>query len=53
MIEDDTFPVSKKRTLEICNLLKKRKIHLKWSCNARVDMDFETLKKMKNSEFFP
>ena len=49
MIEDDTFPVIKKRTVKICDLLVKKKIHLKWSCNARVDMDSETLKKMKQA----
>lgn len=49
MIEDDTFPVVKDRTMKICDLLIKRNIRLKWSCNARVDMDFETLKKMKQA----
>lgn len=49
MIEDDTFPVIKKRTLELCELMIKRGIHLPWSCNARVDVDFETLKKMKKA----
>lgn len=49
MIEDDTFPVDKKRTIKICELLKKRGIKLKWSCNARVDTDFEMLKKMKEA----
>ena len=49
MIEDDTFSVSKDRTIEICDLLIKRKIKLKWSCNARVNTDFETLKKMKEA----
>lgn len=49
MIEDDTFPISKTRTIKICNLLIKRKIKLKWSCNARVNTDFETLKRMKEA----
>ena len=49
MIEDPTFPVSKKRTIELCNLMIKRKIQLHWSCNARVDVDEETLKKMKEA----
>jgi len=49
MIEDDTFPVSKQRTIEFCRKLKKNKIKIKWSCNARVDTDFETLKAMKES----
>ncbi|MFB0544968.1 MAG: radical SAM protein [Asgard group archaeon] len=49
MIEDDTFSISKDRTIKICNLLMERKIKLKWSCNARVNTDFETLKKMKEA----
>jgi radical SAM superfamily enzyme YgiQ (UPF0313 family) len=49
MIEDDTFPVSKKRTIDICNLIKKRGIKIPWSCNSRVDVDFNTLKKMKEA----
>lgn len=49
MIEDDTFPVDKKRTLKICQLLKKQKINLPWSCNARVNTDEETLRAMKNA----
>ena len=49
MIEDDTFPVIKERTMKICDLLLKKDIRLKWSCNARVDMDFETIKKMKQA----
>ncbi len=49
MIEDDTFPVLKERTEKICNLLVERKIKLKWSCNARVNTDLETLKLMKKA----
>jgi radical SAM superfamily enzyme YgiQ (UPF0313 family) len=49
MVEDDTFPVVKDRTMRICDLLIKKRIRLKWSCNARVDMDLETLKNMKEA----
>ncbi|MDI6825967.1 MAG: radical SAM protein [Candidatus Aenigmarchaeota archaeon] len=49
MIEDDTFPISKERTLKVCKLLKERGIKLTWSCNARVNTDLETLKAMKES----
>jgi radical SAM superfamily enzyme YgiQ (UPF0313 family) len=49
MIEDDTFSVSKKRTIEICDLIIKKRIKLPWSCNARVDTDFDVLKKMKEA----
>lgn len=49
VIEDDTFTANKKRVIEICRLLVERKIHkrLKWLCNARVDLDLETMKAMK------
>ncbi len=50
MIEDDTFPVSKHRTIEFCKEKIRRGIKLTWSCNARVDTDFETLKWMKKAE---
>jgi radical SAM superfamily enzyme YgiQ (UPF0313 family) len=49
MIEDDTFPVSKKRTIELCELMKKRRIKLSWSCNTRVDTEFDVLNKMKEA----
>ena len=49
VIEDDTFTANKKRVLEICRLLKERGLdkRLKWLCNARVDLDYETMKAMK------
>lgn len=51
VIEDDTFTANKKRVIEICELLKKKKInkHLKWLCNARVNLDYETMKEMKEA----
>ncbi len=49
MFEDETFPAVKKRTIDLCNLMIERKINLKWSCNARVNTDIETLKKMKEA----
>ena len=51
IIEDDTFTIDKKRVVTICKLLIERKIHkkLRWLCNARVDLDFETMKMMKNA----
>ena len=49
VIEDDTFTANKKRVFEICDLLIERKLNkrLKWLCNARVNLDLETMKKMK------
>jgi radical SAM superfamily enzyme YgiQ (UPF0313 family) len=51
VIEDDTFTTDKKRIFEICNLLIEKKLHkrLKWLCNARVNLDFETMKIMKKA----
>ncbi len=49
VIEDDTFTVNKQRTVEICNLLIERKIKIRWLCNARVNLDLETMKLMKKA----
>ena len=49
MIEDETFPAIKKRTTELCNLMVSRRLRLKWSCNARVDMDLDTMRVMKRA----
>lgn len=46
-IEDDTFPINKKRTREMCEKIIQEKIRLTWSCNARVNTDLETLQIMK------
>lgn len=49
-IEDDTFTVDKKRVIEICDEIKKRKLKIKWSCNTRADtIDYETMKTMKEA----
>jgi len=51
VIEDDTFTIDKKRVIAICDLLIEKKLNrrLKWLCNARVDLDFETMLVMKNA----
>ncbi len=51
VIEDDTFTANKKRVLEICDLLCAKRIHkrLKWLCNARVNIDLETMQAMKRA----
>ncbi|MFZ3077918.1 MAG: radical SAM protein [Candidatus Aenigmatarchaeota archaeon] len=49
MFEDETFPAVKERTIKLCDEIVKRKIKLKWSCNARVNTDLETLKAMKRA----
>ena len=48
-IEDDTFTINKKRIREICEEIKKRKLDITWSCNARVNLDYETMKVMKEA----
>jgi len=48
-IEDDTFTINKKRIREICEELKRRKLDITWSCNARADLDYETMKMMKEA----
>lgn len=51
VIEDDTFTATKKRVLEICKLLVERGVNkrLRWLCNARVNLDYETMKAMKEA----
>lgn len=49
VIEDDTFTALKQRVVEICNLMIKRKIKLKWLCNARVNLDYDTMLLMKKA----
>lgn len=49
VIEDDTFTVNKKRTVEICQKLIEKKIKIRWLCNARVNLDLETMKLMKKA----
>ena len=51
VIEDDTFTVDKQRVAEICALLVEKGLHkrLKWLCNARADLDLETMRLMKQA----
>lgn len=51
VIEDDTFTINKERVIEICDLLIERKLNkkLRWLCNARVNLDYETMVKMKEA----
>ena len=48
-IEDDTFPINKKRTIELCNLLAEANTGLIWSCNARVNTDKDLIYAMKEA----
>jgi radical SAM superfamily enzyme YgiQ (UPF0313 family) len=48
-LEDDTLTVNRQRCRNICDEIIKRKLDITWSCNSRADVDFETLKKMKEA----
>lgn len=47
VIEDDTFTLRKSWIREFCDEMIRRKIKVTWSCQARADLDYELLKKMK------
>ena len=51
VIEDDTFTANKKRVMDICHLLIKKGLNkrFKWLCNARVNLDLETMEAMKKA----
>lgn len=51
VIEDDTFTANKRRTEEICRLLIERGISkkIRWLCNARVNLDYETMVLMRRA----
>ncbi|YAI81896.1 MAG: hopanoid biosynthesis associated radical SAM protein HpnJ [cyanobacterium endosymbiont of Rhopalodia sterrenbergii] len=45
--DDDTFTIDKKRVITISEYLKKLK--LTWSCNARANLDYDTLKTLRDN----
>ncbi len=45
--DDDTFTIDKKRVIAISEHLKK--LNLTWSCNARANLDYETLKTLRDN----
>lgn len=49
LIEDDCFTANPARVRAICVLLLERHVHLSWTCNARGDVDYETLCLMKRA----
>lgn len=51
VFEDDTFTVKKERVLAICDLLIQKGLQkrFRWLCNARVNLDYETMKKMRQA----
>lgn len=48
-LEDDTFTGSQDRVIEFCKELLERKIRIKWYCNVRVDLKYETMRWMKKA----
>ena len=46
-IEDDTLTLHRRRTIELCEEIIRRGLKINWTCNARADVDLETLKMMK------
>lgn len=47
--EDDTFTANKKRCIEISQEIIKRGIRISWTANARADLDYDTMKIMRES----
>jgi len=46
----DNFAINKKRTVELCNLIKKEKLDIRWVCDTRADqISRELLRKMKDA----
>lgn len=49
-IEDDTFTLNKHLVQNFCREIRKRKIDIAWSCNARATLDYSTMKSMKDAK---
>ena len=51
VFEDDTFTIDKNRVQEICNMMIEKRLNkrFRWLCNARVNLDLETMKLMKKA----
>lgn len=47
MFDDDTFTIDKQRAIEIAKGMKK--LRLTWSCNARANLDYETLRQLRDN----
>ncbi len=48
-IEDDTFTGNQRRVVEFCEELIRRDIKIKWYCNVRVDLKYETMQWMRKA----
>lgn len=47
MFDDDTFTIDKQRAIAISKHMKRLK--LTWSCNARANLDYDTLKQLRDN----
>ncbi len=47
--EDDTLTINKKRCVELAESIIKRGIKISWTANARVGLDYETMRIMKEA----
>jgi hopanoid biosynthesis associated radical SAM protein HpnJ len=47
MFDDDTFTINKPRAIAISEHMKRLK--LTWSCNARANLDYDTLKQLRDN----
>lgn len=47
--EDDTFTIDTERARAICKEIINRNLKVIWSCNVRANVDYETLRLMKES----
>ncbi len=47
--EDDTMTVNKKRCQELANMIISRGLKISWTANARVGLDYDTMRLMKES----
>jgi len=48
-IEDDTFTIDKERVAAICDEIRKRSLKIEWSVNARADVPYDLMVKMKEA----
>ena len=51
VFEDDTFTITKARVTEICQRMIEKGLHrkIRWLCNARVNLDYETMRLMRKA----
>ncbi len=47
MFDDDTFTIDKPRAIAISEHMKR--LNLTWSCNARANLDYDTLKQLRDN----